>query len=168
MKDCLVLLAYVSSTASITLSQQLLACLNFTLAELYFSLRSFILMGQMQKATSMNCGSSPNSWEPWGWVRLDLILTMMDIYINSNLNQLTKFTSSSRSTKLKDIFPWNISQMIRKNVPVSTRIVISYTMKLGIPFWVWWKDNGNWDNKSYQSYPFDVCDCTSTCQHTWH
>ena len=28
------------------------------------------------------------------------------------MNLLTKFTSSSRSTKPKDIFPWNISQVI--------------------------------------------------------
>ena len=45
------------------------------------------------------------------------------IYINSNLNPFTEFTSSSRSTEFKDIFPWNISQMISKNVSISTRIV---------------------------------------------
>ena len=33
---------------------------------------------------------------------------MRDIYINSNLNSLTKFSSSSRSTEFKDILPWNI------------------------------------------------------------
>ena len=53
---------------------------------------------------------------------LDLILTMKDIYINSNLNPLTEFTSSSRSNKLKVVFSWNMSQMItyhpnqRKNI----------------------------------------------------
>ena len=66
-------------------------------------------------------------------IRLDLILSMWDIYINSNLNPLTKFTSSSRSTEFKDILPWNISQMVTKTVPISTRIVISYVMKRGIP-----------------------------------
>ena len=66
-------------------------------------------------------------------LRLDLIFSMTDIYINSNLNPLTKFTSSIRSTKFKDILPWNISQMITKTVPISTRIVISYAMKQGIP-----------------------------------
>ena len=59
-------------------------------------------------------------------MRLDLIFSMRDIYINSNLNLLTKFTSSSRSSKLKDILPWNISQMIMKTIPISTRIVVSY------------------------------------------
>ena len=94
----------------------------------------------------MNYGSSTSSWKPWRWVRLDLILTMRDIYINSNLNPLTKFTSSSRSTKFKDILPWNISQMITKTILMSTRIVISYAMKWGIPFWISWKVNGNWDS----------------------
>ena len=40
-----------------------------------------------------------------------LILSMRDIYISSNQNPLTKFTSSSRSTKFKDVLPWNISQL---------------------------------------------------------
>ena len=35
-------------------------------------------------------------------VRLDLILTMRDIHIKSNLKLLAKLTSSSRSTKFKD------------------------------------------------------------------
>ena len=66
-------------------------------------------------------------------MRLDLIFSMKDIYINSNLNPLTKYTSSSRSTKLKGII-YNIAQMIMKVVAVSTRIVISYAMKQGILF----------------------------------
>ena len=45
-------------------------------------------------------------------MRLGLILSIRDIYINSNLKLLTKFASSCRSTKFKDILPWNISQMI--------------------------------------------------------
>ena len=52
-----------------------------------------------------------------------------DIYINSNLNSLTKFTSSSKITVFKDILPWNISQIIRKTVPISMIIVISYVMR---------------------------------------
>ena len=57
-------------------------------------------------------------------VRLDLILAMSDIYINFNLNALTKVTSSSRSTEFKGIIPWNISQMITKTVPISTSILL--------------------------------------------
>ena len=51
-----------------------------------------------------------------------------DIYMNSNLNPLTKFTSRRRSTEFKDILPWNTSQMIIKTIPISTRIVISYSL----------------------------------------
>ena len=64
---------------------------------------------------------------------------MRDIYINSNLNTLTKFTNSSRSsrsTEFKEILPWNITQMIAKTAPISTRIVISYAMKWVIPLGV--------------------------------
>ena len=68
------------------------------------------------------------------------------IYINYKLNPLTKFTSSNRSTEFKDILPWNISQMITKTVPISTRVVISNAMKRSIQLWIWWKVNGNWDN----------------------
>ena len=75
-----------------------------------------------------------------------------DIYINFNLNPLIKFTSSSRSTKFKNILPWNISQMITKTIPISTRIALSYTMKWSNPFWVWWKVNGKWDNNMIRIY----------------
>ena len=95
----------------------------------------------------MNHDSSTGSWKKWRWVSFDLILIMRDIYINSNLNPLTKSATSSRSTKHKGIFPWNISQMIMKTVPISIRIVISYTMKWDIPFWVWQNINGNWEIK---------------------
>ena len=47
----------------------------------------------------------------------------------------TKFSSSSRRTKFKDILPWNISQMVAKTIPFSTRIVISCAMKKSIPFY---------------------------------
>ena len=77
----------------------------------------------MKKVISMNCGSCQSSWRSWRWMRLDLILSMRDICINSNLNPLTKSTSSSRSTKSQDILPWNISQMIMKSAPISTKVV---------------------------------------------
>ena len=117
-----------------------------SLFELYFRIRWFILLIQTQKVISMNYGSSTSSWKPRRWMKPDLIFFMWDIYINSNLNLLTKFASSSRSTKFKDILLCNISQMITKTIPISTRIVISYAMKRGIPLWIWWKVSGNWDN----------------------
>ena len=74
-----------------------------SLSELYFRIRRFILLVQMKKVISMKYGSSTSNWKPWRWVRLDLIFSITDIYINSNLNPLTKLTNSSRSTKLKDL-----------------------------------------------------------------
>ena len=95
---------------------------------------------------SMNYGTSTSSWKPWRWGRFDLILMIWDVYINSSLNPLTKFISSSRSTEFKDILLWNMSLMITKIIPITTRIVISYAMERGILFWDGWKVNGNWDN----------------------
>ena len=117
-----------------------------SLSELSFIHRIFILLVQMKKVIPMNYGSSTNSWKLRRWVRLDQTLTMRDLYINSNMNLLTKFTSSSKSTEFKDILPWNIFQTITKTVPTSTRIVIGYTMKQSISLWIWWKVSGNWAN----------------------
>ena len=64
-------------------------------------------------------------------MRLDLIFTMGDIYTNFKLDPLTKF---SRSTEFKDIFPWNISQMNTRTIPISMRVVMSSAMKREIPF----------------------------------
>ena len=101
-------------------------------SELYFRFRRFILLVQAKKVISMNYGSSKSSWKPWRWVRLDLLLTMRVIYINSNLDSLTKFTSSSWSTELKDIFPWSISQMITKTIAISMTIVIMLYNERGL------------------------------------
>ena len=123
-----------------------------TIPGLYFRPRKPILLVQTKKMTSMNYGSSASCWRPWRWVRLDLILTMRNIYINSNPKPLTKFSSSGRSTEPKDILPWNISQMITKMIPISTRISISYAMKRDIPFWVYWKVYGHWKNNWIRIY----------------
>ena len=48
---------------------------------------------------------------------------------SSNLNPLTSFTASSRSTEFKDIFPWNIYQMITERVRISTSFVITELSK---------------------------------------
>ena len=79
------------------------------LYEISFRFRRFILLVQTKKVISINYGSSTSTWKPWRRVKLDLILSMRDRYINSNLSPLTKFTSNSRSTEFKDILPQNIS-----------------------------------------------------------
>ena len=125
-----------------------------SLSELYLRIRRFFSLVQTKKVISMNYGSSTSNWKPWRWVRLDLIFSMRDMYINSNLSPLVKLTSSSRSTKFKDILSWNISQMIMKTVPISLRIVISYAMKWAIMLWIWCKVNGN-KQQHDQNFPLE-------------
>ena len=88
--DSFALLAYACLAALRTLLQRLLACLNFILD----SEDLFCWYKQQKKKISMNYGCSTSSWKPWGWVRLDLIFMMRDVYINFNLNLLSKLTSS--------------------------------------------------------------------------
>ena len=109
---------------------------GINLSKLYFRFKRFILLVQSRKVIFMSYEGSINSWKPWIWVKLDFIFKMRDIYINSNLNPLTKFPTSNRSTDFKDILPWNISQINTKTTSISTTIVISYPMKQGFLFWV--------------------------------
>ena len=113
-----------------------------SLPELYFRFRRLILVVQTKKKISTNNGSSTRCWKPWTWVRFHLILTMKDIFISSSLNPVIKLTCN-RSTEFKDILPRNISQLITKTIPSSTRLLISYAIKQGILFWVCWKVNGD-------------------------
>ena len=116
-----------------------------SLSEPCFRFEIFILLVQFKKVIFKSYGRSTSSWKPRRWVSICLMFTMRDIYTNSDPNSFPKFTST-RSTEFKDIFPWNISQITMKTIPVSTRIVISYTMKRGTTFWLWRKVNENWDN----------------------
>ena len=122
VRDSLVLKAYASLAASRNLLQQLLACLNFSFdwEDLFCKYK--------KKVISMNYGTSTSSWKPRRWVRFDLILTMRDIYINFNWKKYIH----------EPTLLWNISQMTTKTIPISTRIVVSFAMKQGIPFWVCW------------------------------
>ena len=83
-------------------------------------------------------------------MRHDLISTVRYIYINSNLNPLTKLFSSKGSTKFEDILSWNISQMIRNTVTISTGIVISYMTKQGIHLEI---DESQWNLRQQHEFP---------------
>ena len=74
-------------------------------SEFCFRFRRFILLVKKKKVISMNYSSSTSSWKPWRWVKLDLIFIVKDICTNSNINPLTKFSSSSRSTAFTVILP---------------------------------------------------------------
>ena len=139
--DSFVLVAYASLVVSRTVLQWLLASLNFTLNSedlfCWYKQKKWFLwtMAAVQAAENHRYEWGLTWYLRWG------IYKSIPTWILS-----TKFTSSSRNTVFKDILPWNISQMVMKTIPISTRIVISYAMKRGILFWVYWKVNGNWDN----------------------
>ena len=113
-----VLSAYAGLAASRTFLQWLLACLNFTLDSealfcLYKQKKCFYKLWQQHKQLkTMEMSDIYN----------DLIFTMSNIYSNSNLNPLIKFTSSSRNTEFKSILPWNISQMVTKTILISLKL----------------------------------------------
>ena len=98
-----------------------------SLSELYFRFRRFFLLVQTKKRslwTMAAAQAAKNHEEEWGstWY-------YGEEYIHEFQPDLPKkFTSSNRSTEFKNILPWNISQMITKTVPISTRIVISYAI----------------------------------------
>ena len=102
-----------------------------SLPELYFRYRRLSCWYKWKKWFLWAMVAPQGSWKPWEmrWVRLDLLLTMRDIYINSDLNPLTH----------KDILKISsngMSQMITKTISISTWVVISYAVKQGILFWV--------------------------------
>ena len=97
-------------------------------------------------------------------MRLDLIFTVRDIYISSKLNLRTKFNRSRRSTEFKDILPWNISQIITKTIQIHKSIVISFTVKRGILFWVCRKVNGNWESNMIRIFQWKERYCRAI---TW-
>ena len=86
---------------------------------------------------------------------LNLILMMRDIHINFNLNPLTKFTTSRRSTEFKDILPLYISQMIMKTIVISPRIVISYEKKRAACFELNGKSIETETTKHDQNFPIE-------------
>ena len=106
---------FVTSRNSDRKIMQLLACLNFTLDTEY----------------SAGTGKRSDFYE---YGRNYDVIFIKDIYINSNLEPITKFSSSCRSTMFKDTLPWNTSQLPLTSISISTRIVIGCVMKRGIPF----------------------------------
>ena len=75
------------------------------------------------------------------WYFLWGIYTSIPTWTQNSLKtaEAPSLNISSYGTSLK----W--SQMITKNVPISTRIVKSFAIKWDIPLWIWCNVNGNWD-----------------------
>ena len=85
-----------------------------SLSELYFRFRRFIMLVQTKIMVSINYGSSTSCWKSWRWVRFDLILTMRDIYINSNLIPFVEpILASEERKKFKRAGLWESQPGIR-------------------------------------------------------
>ena len=126
---------------------------------LSFRFRRLILLVQTIKMIYINYDSSTSIWKPWRCLRLDLILAMIIYSSIPTKTHSKKVTSSNRSTEFEDILPWNISQMIPKIVPITTRMVISYEVKQGTLLWVWQEVNWNWDNNMIQTSKWRESQC---------
>ena len=92
-----------------------------SLSELYYRFKRLILLVQTKEVIYMNYGSSTSSCKLWRLVRFDLILSIGDIYINSQ----------GRITQFINILPWNISNDYEDH-PNQQEKAISSVMKWGI------------------------------------
>ena len=113
------------------------------LFELYFRSRRFIFLIQTKKKGFYELWQQHNQLKTMGMNK-----TWPDIYNERSMHQfqLAKFSFSSKNTLFKAVFPWNISQMITKTAPISTRITISCAVKRCIHFWLWKKKKENGEN----------------------
>ena len=147
--DSFILLAYASLAASRTLLQRLLACLNFTLESedlsFWYKWKKWFLWTMAAAQAAEKHGDEWGlTWYLWWGVNTSI----------PNWNHSQNALAAAEALSLK-IHPWNhllwnISQMMTKTVWISTRIVLSYVIKQGIPFWVCWKIKGNWDKNMFR------------------
>ena len=67
--------------------------------------------------------------------------------------------AAAEACSSKNVFPWEISQMITKTVLISTRIFICSALKRDIPYFVWQKLNGNWGNNMIRIFQWRESHC---------
>ena len=117
------LLAEASLAASRTLWWWLIVCLNFTL-----------------DTKALFCWYKQELWQQHKQLKtVEMNDAWPNIYNAGYIHQLqhepfTKFRSQGRSTNIKDVLPWNRSQLIRKTISISREIVKSCAMKKVTPF----------------------------------
>ena len=104
-----------------------------------FRRRRFISLVQMKGMISMALVEAAESHGHKGW----LDIYDKDICINSNLDQLTKFSNSSRSIILKKSYTENFS-INHEDHSKYHRNGHELCSGRGITFWVWRKIIGNW------------------------
>ena len=138
-----------------------------SMSELFFRFRRFILLVQTKKSDFYELWQQHKQLK--NMEMTEACPDTFDIrFSNSNLNPLTKFTGSSRSTEFTDSLSWNIPKMIMKTIPIITRIVIRYVMEQGIPLQIWWNINGNWDINMTKIFKSKESICrTNTSIRTW-
>ena len=154
--DSFVLVAYASLAALRTLLQQLLS-------ELYFGFRRFILLVPKKKKKDFyEIWQQHDLLKTMERMRFDLILVIRDKYINFDLNPLTKFTSSNKSTEFQ--IPSHGASLKWSWRPSQSAQGLSYAIKWGILFWVYWKINGDWNNNMIRISQWRESRCrTNTC-----
>ena len=139
--DSFVLVAYASLTASRTLLQQLLACLNFTLDSedlfCWYKRKKWFLW------TMAAAQAAENHGDEWGltWYLQWGIYTSIPPWTHSQNSLAAAEASSLKISCYATSLKWS-----QKLSQLSTRIVISYVMKHGIPFLFYWKITRKWDN----------------------
>ena len=94
--------------------QLLLAFLNFNVGA--SKIKDFYELWQQHKCLKTN--QTNEAWPDTYDERYT------SIYISSNLDSFAKFSGSNRRTQFKDVFSWNIPQM------VGTKIIINCVMKM--------------------------------------
>ena len=110
-----------------------------SLSKLYFRFRRFALL--VQTKTS-------NFYKLWQQHKQPKNMEISEVWLISipTRTHLQNSPAAAEALTHKNILPWNISQMIKKTIPITMRIAISYIMKQGILFLGYWKVNGNWEN----------------------
>ena len=116
--------------------------------EFQFRYRRFILLIQANEEISLSYGTSKRNWKPWNKAWPD-IYDERYIFINSNLDQLTKVSTSSKC-KSRDLSSDHddCPNQHKNNRTLSNEKGhhLLSLMKRDITFWVWWNVNGNWGN----------------------
>ena len=147
-----VLLEYASLAVSRTLFQRLLACLNFTLQSedlsFWYKQKKWFLW------TMAAAQAAENHGDEWSltWYFLWGIYASIPTWTHSQNSlaaaEAPSLKISSHGTSLK----W--SQKPSLSAPGW-----NYLMKRGIPLWIWWKLNGNWDNNMIRTSQWRESHC---------
>ena len=137
MTDIFALVTYKSSEASKIIMQLLLTfTLDFEDLLCRYKRKNFYELWTM--AAAQVAENHQDEWRlTWYWWRR-IYASILTWNYSQNL------PAAAEALRLK--ISSYISEITTNTILISTGIVISYAMKQGIPFWIYWKVNGNWDS----------------------